>query len=816
MALRTPLSVTPHLYMGDSTGRPLDKGVVYFGEQDKDPEFYPINLFSDDALTKPLAQPVHTKGGYLYDKGDMVEPHAKELIYSVKVLDSYGRKVFYKGAMMRNSWNDDVIEQINTAIIGSADAARQVAIDITNDAINNTAVEGGVLADTFVTVTAKEIGSTPRNLRDVINDRVSIKDFGAKGDGSNATAAICLAVATGKPVWLPKGDYLVDCIGYDCKGVDVILIGEEGARIILGAPTTNFIFNIANCNNVITKNIEIVNTSTNNLAKQIFRVISTTPSVNKVIRTEGCEFHGAIRLLWSGGSVSDTEVMVKIESLVHTNNKIYNNVTGHLRLNNVVVTNAEFTYNRIYNLSRTIFQIGIINGAVLSDVYMSGTSIVCTDNSVHNDIDFWCDVPGADEAAYDYYCLLLSEANSVKYLRNTFDGVKANGKNLPLYDSYLTGRYITSKDNTYRNCGNFHAVNNNCAFIKGKGDTIGSKTNIKTWQNNSYIIEQDWLTAIGETSVQHCIHSVGVVNAGNVTISGCTFQFDTLRGSDRDYAEFIGFYDNKIQARNTVGNGSVVRILPLDNGESNMVIKNNTLYVSKHAMSDAMYFYISQSPNFFNSFTYTNNVINCASENVVTGEMFSLNTKELNYSDNSCTFYTGRILYGVVSVQTVGTNNISVAKGDGDSKGLIVSNTLSSVGSGRLTYSTFGRTPLTTQIGIHPSGEIIAPIEDADFRITASFDTLSGKKDIVMLYSLTLEDGVVMLSATDSLGVAYKQPLLVPSGTSIIIEHEETLVDEFKITPRLYNNEFGAYLMLNGLPETVLSMTVERLGISRS
>ncbi len=152
MALRTPLSVTPHLYMGDSTGRPLDMGTVYFGEQDKDPEFYPIELFSDDALTLPLMQPVHTKGGYLYDKGDMVEPHAKEIIYSVKVLDSYGRKVFYKGAMMRNSWNDDVIEQINQAVIGSADVARQVATDITNEAINNTAVEGGVLADTFVVV----------------------------------------------------------------------------------------------------------------------------------------------------------------------------------------------------------------------------------------------------------------------------------------------------------------------------------------------------------------------------------------------------------------------------------------------------------------------------------------------------------------------------------------------------------------------------------------------------------------------------------------------------------------------------------------
>ena len=184
MALRTPLSVTPHLYMGDSTGRPLDMGTVYFGEQDKDPEFYPITLYSDDALTKPLAQPVHTKGGYLYDKGDMVEPHAKELIYSVKVLDSYGRKVFYKGAMMRNSWNDDVIEQINAAIVASTDIARQIATDITNDAINNTAVEGGVLADTFVTATANAAGSVPRTQRDINSQFISIADF-----GGNLTAA---------------------------------------------------------------------------------------------------------------------------------------------------------------------------------------------------------------------------------------------------------------------------------------------------------------------------------------------------------------------------------------------------------------------------------------------------------------------------------------------------------------------------------------------------------------------------------------------------------------------------------------------------
>ena len=222
MALRTPLSVTPHLYMGDSTGRPLDKGVVYFGEQDKDPEFYPINLFSDDALTKPLAQPVHTKCGYLYDKGDMVEPHAKEIIYSVKVLDSYGRKVFYKGAMMRNSWNDDVISQIGAAIIESQTAAVIAAEIAVQDAINNTAVEGGVLADTFVTATANGVGTIARTQRDKNSDTVSVKDFGAKGDGAvddsmPVQAAIDYCELEGTTLHIPKGLYVVTNISIKCS-----------------------------------------------------------------------------------------------------------------------------------------------------------------------------------------------------------------------------------------------------------------------------------------------------------------------------------------------------------------------------------------------------------------------------------------------------------------------------------------------------------------------------------------------------------------------------------------------------------------------
>lgn len=249
MALRTPLSVTPHLYMGDSTGRPLDNGVVYFGQQDKDPEYYPITLYSDDALTLPLMQPVNTKGGYLYDKGDMVEPHAKEVIYSVKVLDSYGRKVFYKGAMMRNSWNDDVIAQINQAIIDSQQDVASEAAKAVQVAIDATAVEGGVLVDTFVTATAKAPAMIARTQKQVNAQTITPYDFGVKGGFNLDTLGTRFAT-----IALAKDQYpnavalteLADRVAFDAFLLYLIANKKDGVdiscQIYLDKPLTSYLY----------------------------------------------------------------------------------------------------------------------------------------------------------------------------------------------------------------------------------------------------------------------------------------------------------------------------------------------------------------------------------------------------------------------------------------------------------------------------------------------------------------------------------------------------------------------------------------------
>lgn len=151
-SIRTPLTVSPHEYFGDATGRPLDYGTIYFGEPDKDPEFYPIDVYSDEALTQPIPQPIRTKGGFINVNGDIIEIYGRPAIYSVKVLDQYGRKIFYKGKAMRNNVNDDIIAEIDAAIQQSKDDGVEYAKKAVREAIDDTVTDGSPIADTMIAV----------------------------------------------------------------------------------------------------------------------------------------------------------------------------------------------------------------------------------------------------------------------------------------------------------------------------------------------------------------------------------------------------------------------------------------------------------------------------------------------------------------------------------------------------------------------------------------------------------------------------------------------------------------------------------------
>lgn len=190
--LRSALEVQPHLYMGDVTGRPLDYGKVFFGQPHQDPEFYPIDIFYDEALTLPAIQPVRTKGGFLNANGDICEIFAKELTYSVKVLDQYDRKVFYKSDMSRTN------------------------------------------TDANVSSVLPFVGAIVRTQADKNADYVSVKDFGATGDGfTDDTAAFQTAFNTNLPIFVPAGNYKLSNSIYFQKNKNTYLYGDGKGKTIL-------------------------------------------------------------------------------------------------------------------------------------------------------------------------------------------------------------------------------------------------------------------------------------------------------------------------------------------------------------------------------------------------------------------------------------------------------------------------------------------------------------------------------------------------------------------------------------------------------
>lgn len=217
MALRTSLPVQPHLYLADTLGRPLDNGQVFFGEPNKDPELYPIDIFYDQEMTIPAAQPVRSKGGFLNNNGDMTEIYAVEYTYSVKVLDVYGRQVFYQPKMERVNISEDT--EISTSL------PYPLSISRTQNEKNA--------------------------------DKVHVKDFGANGNGiADNSIALNNAITSGLPldwgdsrdVYVLKSSILATVTGdamWSSNGATILFAPDTHQLSVMNIELDGFDFNLS-------------------------------------------------------------------------------------------------------------------------------------------------------------------------------------------------------------------------------------------------------------------------------------------------------------------------------------------------------------------------------------------------------------------------------------------------------------------------------------------------------------------------------------------------------------------------------------------
>ena len=175
--------VSPFAQFFNTDGAPLNNGAIYIGTAYLDAQSNPLPVYWDDALTIPAIQPIRTLNGYAVRNGTPARIFCNADNFSMTVQTSTGRTVW--------SVQDATSESKTSATIFSDLAAP-----------NGSSLIGFLQAGT---------GAVARTAQAKMRDIVSVKDFGAVGDGLNDdTIAIQTAVnsiASAGTIYFPEGEY---------------------------------------------------------------------------------------------------------------------------------------------------------------------------------------------------------------------------------------------------------------------------------------------------------------------------------------------------------------------------------------------------------------------------------------------------------------------------------------------------------------------------------------------------------------------------------------------------------------------------------
>jgi hypothetical protein len=239
---------SPFPSFNDTDGSPLNNGYVYVGSANLNPVTDPIPVYWDAALTQPAAQPIRTINGYLSRNGSPGRIYTNFITYSFRVTNNKGEQVFSDlNYTDPTSSAGSTYQQVITAISGQTvfnlsrtyipgtnnlfvyrnglrlivgqdyneTGYSQVTLTAGADNGDEFVFDIGYNYDSAASVDAQDVtyklpavDSVFTNVEAKLSETVSVKDFGAAGDGStDDTAAIQAAIdslgALGGAVLIP-------------------------------------------------------------------------------------------------------------------------------------------------------------------------------------------------------------------------------------------------------------------------------------------------------------------------------------------------------------------------------------------------------------------------------------------------------------------------------------------------------------------------------------------------------------------------------------------------------------------------------------
>lgn len=228
----------PFQLFHDIDGTPLEDGYIYIGESGLDPITNQINIFSDAALSLPMAQPVRTIGGYPMSAGTPTKLFSMAGDYSMTVLNKRGTLIYTALSASYNVLNMGVSFSSLESFRASNYGGSQAIIEAANEGSTTgrmilvaTGTSGGVPTTEINRFSALSSG-------EIINEggfgygfaadfEINQYMFGAVGDGvADDSTALQLFHNTGRNCGYAPGNHLITSAIQITAGAN--LIGSGG------------------------------------------------------------------------------------------------------------------------------------------------------------------------------------------------------------------------------------------------------------------------------------------------------------------------------------------------------------------------------------------------------------------------------------------------------------------------------------------------------------------------------------------------------------------------------------------------------------
>lgn len=210
---------SPYPVFFDTDGTPLENGFIYIGTANQNPVTSPIAVFWDEGLTQPAAQPIRTLNGYASRNGTPSQLYTAYGNFSMLVRNRKEAQVYYT----------------QDATIGSIFNGYPI-----------TSGQISTLSATQISFLQAGVGADVRTSQDKMRDAISVKDFGAVGDGTTDDTAAVVEAATLSPrIKFPvcSGSYVINLTPANATNVLAALNGlqtDVPLTINLGAGVYTF------------------------------------------------------------------------------------------------------------------------------------------------------------------------------------------------------------------------------------------------------------------------------------------------------------------------------------------------------------------------------------------------------------------------------------------------------------------------------------------------------------------------------------------------------------------------------------------------